>query len=222
MKILKRLIVLGMVVLGGLIGMQTSSYAASFALLLEDGVNPAITINDGGLGDLDSRAGVIVFNGSIGVWTLNVSTGLTYPEAGSPAAPYLDLNSLNSSTGAGTLDIYLSATDYTRPGGAVLNVGGTTAGTAEFSAYYDPGNALFAETVEIGELEFVGPAFSGTAGGPVVGGTPYSLTVEATIEHGGRGVSSFDAELKVPEPSLILLMGFGLVGLWGFRKRSKK
>jgi hypothetical protein len=50
--------------------------------------------------------------------------------------------------------------------------------------------------------------------------TPYSLTVEIDINHSTAGNISFDAELRVPEPSVILLLGLGLMGLWGWRRKS--
>jgi len=36
------------------------------------------------------------------------------------------------------------------------------------------------------------------------------------------GTASFSSSTQVPEPSVLLLMGVGLVGIWGFRKKFKR
>src|SRR5271169_653075 len=60
-------------------------------------------ITDGGAHDFNPEAGAITFVGSIGTWKINVTTGLTKPAVGSVTLPVMDLNTVDTSTGKGTL-----------------------------------------------------------------------------------------------------------------------
>ncbi len=65
-----------------------------------------ITIADGSAQDSNIAPGAVTFMGSIGGWSINVSTGLTDPAL--PVAQ-LDLNSVDVSAGTpGTLEIWWS------------------------------------------------------------------------------------------------------------------
>ena len=222
-------------------GFSSSAYALATISLFDSAVMGApVLIEDGGLFDADGMldgnvtyieavSGLLGGSGSI-FSTVVVTTGLT--TLGPPGFPRLDLNNISvSSTGAGTLTIGFSDDSFTFS--PVLNgwnalIGGTTNGTISYSALLDdgPGGMLFSG-VSLGSTGVLGP---GLVGGSFASSlTPtagmYALTQFVTITHTAGGqASSFNAELTAaPEPTTLVLLGFGLLGV-GYlgRRKSRK
>jgi hypothetical protein len=195
----------------------TPAYALP-TLTLDDGVNPVITITDGGLGDANPIAGAVTFIGTLGVWTLNVSTGETKPAVGTAVLPELDLNTLDTSSAAGTLKITFSESGFGPTAGTLISTIGGTQGN---------GNVLFKTSqnstilTTIGSLS--GTPFSGSQSAALIG-TSYSLTEEVDITHTAGGSTSFDANANAaPDSGMsLLLLGMGLAALGAFAISRKQ
>src|ERR1700693_1615800 len=108
------IVVIG-VILG--LGLWGSPASATMRLRIEDvtgGIGAVIT--DNGVGDLNPLLGALMFSGSVGFSTVNVTTGLSKPliGGGSIDLGQLDLNSVNfTMSGPGTLRLTLEDDGYT-------------------------------------------------------------------------------------------------------------
>ena len=65
------------------------------------------TSADGSPGD-----GLVTFNGAVGSFIVNVTTGISKPVIGNPSKGRIDLNSVNVSGSAGTLQLMLTDVDF--------------------------------------------------------------------------------------------------------------
>lgn len=214
---------------------------ADMALKLSSG-GIVSEVHDNLTGDIDPRSGILVFSGTVGSWTVNVSTATSsppYTEDGSlygglsSPLPHLDLNSFDnkaSNSEASTLQILFSINGLLIPTtGMEMRIGGTAGrgATLAYNAYFDKDtNKLFEKATQIGSLGPYSGAFSGTAvGSGPSGATLYSLTEEITIAAtvAGSSNTSFDAELQaLPEPASILLLGISVIALSTvLRKKSR-
>jgi hypothetical protein len=196
---------------GAMAFVATPRASANAELILSDGIAAdTVTVTSANCG-----AGCYLFNGTVGSWNINVTTGTTNPGQ----SPEIDLNSINHHNAgtASTLTIEFSANGYTPAvPGFQLNVGGTVSanGTVTSSLYGGTTNTLGDLSNQIGTtLSFSNPpiSFSGSESAYLasLSSNPYALTEVATISFGASaGQASFDYSVDaIPEPAGVLLLG---------------
>jgi hypothetical protein len=184
-------------------------------LKLFDGTTTIIITDNVGI-DLDGTSGRILFNGTIGNWTITTDVGSTFPVIGTLSKPQLDLSfNAVSNAGGGTLVITFSADGFGPTGNAFSSsIGGTTQGTVSTAAFGGTNNTVFSVVAPLtSQGPFTG-AFSGSVNSPIVTNAgPYALTQQITITHAGAGITTGDALLSsVPDSGTsVLLLGVGLM-----------
>lgn len=216
-------------ILTGLICITSSLSALTLVLSAGPLISPTtITVADNSALDLDPTTGSIVFMGSIGSFTTTVNTTFSKPVVGSTTFPIIHLNSVVvSNASGGQLRIRASETGFSStPFPAfITQAGGLAGGTILLKSFLDDSNTLLGTTTLLSDLGTFGPgAFSATKTSPFVFPTnPFSLTIGANINHSGTGTTSFDLQTSpAPEPSTVLLLGTGLLGVGVWRRRKSK
>ncbi len=198
---------------------------AAFAMRLTQGAT-IVTVADGGLGDFAAATpGAILHFGPVGIFNINIDTGLSNPVLAAPY-PHMDLSVTATSTGAGTLVVELSQTGFSNSGvqnfnthwGPVVGAGGTSS----LEIFVDLADNLFGGGTKVADL---GPVSSPGAFFGVSGLAPtdpsYSVTLRWTITHTLAGSpTTGNAEFQIPEPGTLALFGVGLLGL-GFLSRRR-
>jgi hypothetical protein len=212
----------------GLLGVVPAAYAVpTLTISADDGT--MVTCADGAACDANGAAGAVTLIQSFGAFSVNVTTGLSYP-ALKGGNPLIDLNTVDIqvSDGAHRLTLKFSDTGFNLYGGRLKMVyGGTLLGAGasfEHSAYYDESNALWGEGVLIGQVAL--GASLGGFGGSIDGGLsptgPYSVTETLTLWTAGKTTFSGDFAVNVPEPTTLALLGLGLLGFAGARRLRER
>lgn len=117
-------------------GIQSAHATAK--LKLSDG-NPLndLIIVDGDGNDFEADVGIVGYEGAFGSFSINITSGVTYPAIGDTSYPQMDLASLFT-FGIGWLEISFTEIGFGPLGVPSIQtrVGGTTQGVVEFASYY--------------------------------------------------------------------------------------
>ena len=156
---------------------------------------PTLSITDG-LGhtlNLSSSSTGITYTGTLGNFSLNITSGVATGDALLPGLNF-------SATGTGILTIMFSNTSFGTLAGSISSqISGQTSGITAFGTFADAGNRLFGSSTLLSTGgPFRGGAFSVTASAtyPVPG--PFSLTEKFVIVQSVRGTTSFGTTVKDP------------------------
>jgi hypothetical protein len=197
-------------------------------LTLSDGI-PAdtVTVTDNGVGDASSVPGIIVFNGAVGNWTINVTTGQASPPfaglPGTATAPDLDLNSFDFFAGGAGNVLTITLTEFgVGPTTAIASTssGGTIAQGITGIAV----NNLVNGAVVAGASSSTSPfnlSFNYALAQP--GTYNWGLQYVITANAGTFGTFSGDSGTTVPDGGMtVSLLGMALLGLEGLRRKLTK
>jgi hypothetical protein len=204
----------------------TSAKADNLSIFLS-GPGGSLTCADGAACDTNPLAGVVTVTGIFGSATVSVTdTG-----SGTPALAPLNLDlsynlTAGSSSLGGTFVVEVGENNLTASGisfGAIANGNQNAGDTTAFSAFYDTGNTLFANTSSLCSAGPVSTTVVNLAcsGGPVTA-TNFSLTegVTLTVPAGSTNASG-DAKLTpMPDASGFSILAMGGLFLLGAIKRK--
>lgn len=209
-----------------LAGLMAPAANATLMLRVFDGIS-TYDFEDNGASDGSPITGLLTTIPVVSGFALNVITGVSKPIIGAdPNHGRLDLNSVNISSGLGTLTIMLTDTDFhasTGIDGFLTEIGGTLDGDISVRTYVDDANNPFATSTLIAEMSSSASFFSSAVDGSADLSGLYSITHVVELTHTGAGqISSFDLITTVPEPNTLALIGLGILLLVGYSKSANQ
>jgi len=160
--------------------------------------------------------GLAGYSGSIGNWSVVITTGATISGGKNPALD-LDVAATRVGTGATTLSIYYSDIGFgSSLGSYVLSTYLGTGGPVTTSAYLSTANTPFVGALLGGSADVAGALVINSTG-PISAQNPYALTILEIIS---GSVTSMDTKLSVPDGgTTVMLLGIALSGIGLLRKK---
>ena len=202
-------------VAAGVLGLTSAPSAHGIATLsISDGLGHTL--------NLSNSSGGITYTGTLGNFTLSITSGVATGDALLPGLNF-------SATGTGILTVMFSNTSFGTLAGSISSqIRGQTSGITAFATYADAGNRLFGNTTLLSTGGPFRGAFSGarSATFPIPG--PFSLTEKIVIVQSVRGTTSFGTAVVDPVPNVpivpdagatALLLGLALLGI-GLARRK--
>jgi len=203
-----------------------SAYAVP-TLTLTASTGGSVTVTDGSGSDSCSDPGCVTFVGTVGIWTLNIDTGLTKP-AVTPFEMDLGYDASTRKAAASTMTIDWSDSGFSGTFSATDFVGGTqTAGMTTVDNIYINGVLVFSQgAFTTGSYSQTTPVFLTLTSTDV-------LTLEIVVtKPSSNGTTSFtDSGSKVVKGSVVpdggsavALLGIAMAGIEGLRRllRTRK
>ena len=218
------------VALGAFLHLSPAHAVPMLSLNATGAGSPVIVVDDGANDDPGTVfiPGIVSYTGSVGVFDINTTTGVTKPLIGSATSPIHDLNSINvNGAGPGTITLMFTETDYFTAGGVLdfsFGLGGVAADTIQFQAFASDANTAFGLDTLIVDSGVLSGSGSGTFFGSALLSGTYSLTTVVTITHSGIGQNtSFGATLTtIPAPGFGPVILAGLVAMGASRLRRRR
>lgn len=222
-----------------IIGIAPSAHALQMRMSNDNGATWGVVISDNqaidtttGIGDYSPTAGLLTYTGAFGNFDLTVNAAYTKPAYGTAGNPMMHITSSYQSSGAGSLLLQFTDTNYgpvsSTMGGMVTTLAANTDAAMGVQNYLDDSNNPYGTSgpAVTNLASFMIPAATNNHYSHSTAVAPdgnFSLTSTIYVDATGQGqAGSIDMKLApVPEPSTFVLMGMGFVGAAILRKRFR-
>ena len=203
------------ILLGGILAATSMMFVtnanAALSIVVDTGIS-STTLTDANNDGI--IAGLAMYDG----WLINLTAlGVDFYKDFSPLDKFdhMHYDSVDVSGGAGTLTLSFIETGLvSTPSPFSVLYGGVFADTVSFASYVDG-----VEVTNSGDLS--GSASNLSEGGNITASSPFTWTTVATVTHSAGQTTSFNYDVKIPEPSTVALLGLGMIGM-GFAARRRR